>query len=221
MSLGVLMSGPLPQLSLGMLIAFAGLTPVAADAAPGNGSERGVYRWTDEQGVVHYGDRIPPQYAQKERAVLNSQGVEVRRLDAQKTPEQAAVEAHARQTVFRQKQHDSFLITNYGSVKDIEALRDVRLDQLRAQKSAAEQYVESLHSRLSTLQTRSRVFRPYSPRRDARRMPDDLAEDLVHTLNELRTQSNVVATKGEEETALKAQFQADIERYRELHAAQR
>jgi hypothetical protein len=212
------MSGPLPLLSLGMLVAFAGLAPVAANA--GNSADKGVvYRWTDEQGVVHYGDRIPPQYAQKERAVLNSQGVEVRKLDAQKTPEQAAAEAQAQESVSRKKQHDTFLITNYGSVKEIEALRDVRLDQLRGQKSAAEQYVESLHSRLSTLQTRAKVFKPYSERPAALRMPDSLAEDLVHTLNELRNQSNVVVAKSEEETALKAQFQADIERYRELHAA--
>ncbi|MBV8804275.1 MAG: hypothetical protein JO042_04495, partial [Sinobacteraceae bacterium] len=85
----------------------------------------------------------------------------------------------------------------------------------------AEQYVDTLHSRLSALQSRAKVFKPYSARSDARRMPDDLAQDLVHTLNELRTQGNVVATKNEEETALKAQFQADIERYRELHAAAR
>src|SRR5882757_7222450 len=193
------MSGRLPLVSLGMLLAFAGLAPVAANAGPGNGGDKGIaYRWTDEQGVVHYGDRIPPQYAQKERAVLNSQGVEVRKLDAQKSPEQAAAEAHAQQSVFRQKQHDTFLVTNYGSVKEIEALRDVRLDQLRGQKSAAEQYVESLHSRLSTLQTRAQAFKPYSPRPGARRMPDSLAEDLVHTLNELRTQSNLVVAKTEE-----------------------
>lgn len=215
------MSGPLPQLSLGMLLAFTGLAPVAANA--GNGSDKNsiAYRWTDEQGVVHYGDRIPPQYAQKEHAVLNGQGVEVRKLDAQKTPEQAAAEARAQQAVFRQKQHDTFLISNYGSVRDIEALRDIRLDQLRVQKSAAEQYVQSLRSRLSNLQTRAKVFRPYNPRPNARRMPDDIAEDLVHTLNELRTQSNLVAGKTEEETALQAQFQADIERFRDLHAAQR
>jgi hypothetical protein len=90
---------------------------------------------------------------------------------------------------------------------------------LRGQKSSAEQYVENLHSRLSALQTRAKLFKPYSPRPEARRMPDGLAEELVHTLNELHTQSNVVATKNEEEMALKAQFQADIERYRELHAA--
>ncbi|MFL6603336.1 MAG: DUF4124 domain-containing protein [Steroidobacteraceae bacterium] len=214
------MSGPLPLLSLGMLLAFTGLASVAANAGPGNSNDKGVaYRWTDEQGVVHYGDRIPPQFAQKERAVLNSQGVEVRKLDAQKTPEQAAADARAQQTFLRQKQHDAFLVNNYTSVKDIEALRDVRLDQLRIQKTAAEQYVENLHSRLAALQTRAKIFRPYSPRPDARRMPDDLAEDLVHTLNELRTQSNAVATKKEEESALKAQFQADIERYRELHTA--
>jgi hypothetical protein len=212
------MSGPLRLLSLGMLVAFTGLAPMAANAAAG-ADKSVVYRWTDEQGVVHYGDRIPPQYAQKERTVLNSQGVEVRKLDAQRTPEQAAAEARTQQNVFRQKQHDTFLITNYASVKDIEALREVRLDQLRGQKSAAEQYVESLHSRLSTLQARAKGFQPYNASPQARRMPDSLAEDLVHTLNELRTQSNVVVAKSEEETALKAQFQADIERYRELHAA--
>ena len=217
------MSRRMPRVSLGMLIAFAGLAPVAADAAntPSAGSKDKTvsYRWTDEQGVVHYGDRIPPQYAQKEQALLNSQGVVVRRLDAQKSAEQAAADARVHESVVRQKQHDAFLINSYTSVKDIEALRDVRLDQVRGQKSAAEQYVESLHSRLGALQTRAKLFKPYSPRPDAHRMPDDLAEDLVHTLNELRTQNNIVATKGEEEVALKAQYQADIDRYRELHTA--
>jgi len=214
------MSGPCRPLSLGVLLAFTALAPVAVDAAPTrSNSDRGVFRWTDEQGVVHYGDSIPPQFAQKERTVLNSQGVEVRKLDAQKTPEQAAAAARTEQSVFRQKQHDAFLVNNYGSVKDIEVLRDIRLEQLRVQKSAAAQYVESLHSRLSTLQERAKGFQPYNASPQAHRMPDSLAEDLVHTLNELRTQSNLVVAKSEEETALKAQFQADIERYRELHAA--
>ena len=49
-------------------------------------------------------------------------------------------------------------------------------------------------------------------------MPDDLAENLVRTVNELRVQSSALTAKSTEETALRAQFQADIERYRELHA---
>jgi Domain of unknown function (DUF4124) len=211
------MSGRLPLIVAGVMCALAGLVPVAASAD--GAKDKAVYRWTDDQGVVHYGDQVPPQYAQKERAVLNSRGIEVGRLDAQKTPQQAAAEARAQQEQMRQRQHDAFLMSNYTSVKDIEAVRDVRLDQLHGQKVAAEQYVDSLHSRLSALQARAKIFKPYSARSDARRMPDDLAEDLVHTLNELRTQGNVVAAKNEEETALNAQFQADIDRYRELHAA--
>jgi Domain of unknown function (DUF4124) len=176
-----------------------------------------AYRWVDEQGVVHYGDHIPPQYANQERHVLNGQGVEVGRLDAQKTPEQLSREARERAAQIRQRQHDAFLVNTYTSVKDIEALRDVRLEQMRGQRTAAEQYVESLRSRLSTLQTRAMLFRPYSPNANARRMPDDLAENLVRTANELDTQSRALAAKSEEENSLREQFQEDIERYRALH----
>jgi hypothetical protein len=213
------MSGS-PRVLPALLIALVALASISARAAT-NSTDKGAvtYRWTDEQGIVHYGDRIPPQYAQKERSVLNSRGVEVRKLDAQKTPEQIAAEQRIQEGIIRQKQHDAFLMNTYTSVKDIEALRDLRVDQLHGQKVAAEQYVGSLHSRLGALQTRAKIFKPYNPQPDAHRMPDDLAEDLVHTLNELRTQSNVVTTRGNEETAMKAQFQSDIERYRELHAA--
>jgi hypothetical protein len=205
---------------LGVLLAFAGWVPVvlAANNPTNNGKGGVAYRWTDDQGVVHYGDSIPPQYAQKERSVLNSQGVEVRTLDAQKTPAQVAAAARAQQDFLKQKQHDAFLMNTYTSVKDIEALRDLRLDQLHGQRVAAEQYVDSLHSRLSSLQTRALNFKPYSSRPAAHRMPDDVAEDLVRTLNELRTQANALTAKTEEETNVKAQFQTDIERYRELRA---
>jgi hypothetical protein len=50
-------------------------------------------------------------------------------------------------------------------------------------------------------------------------MPDDLAENLVRTVNELRVQSGAYAAKSAEEAQLRAQFQADIERYRELNVA--
>lgn len=202
---------------LGVLLAFAGWVPVVLAANnPGKGGI--TYRWTDDQGVVHYGDSVPPQYAQKERSILNNQGVEVRTLDAQKTPQQLAAAARALQDSLKQKQHDAFLMNTYTSVKDIEALRDLRLDQLHGQRIAAEQYVDSLHSRLSSLQTRALNFKPYSSRPAAHRMPDDVAEDLVRALNELRTQANALTAKTEEETNVKAQFQTDIERYRELRA---
>jgi hypothetical protein len=204
---------------LAVLLGAAALLAAEAYAAPSSSSKQGgiAYKWVDEQGVVHYGDHIPPQYAQQDREVLNSQGVPVGHVEAARTPEEAAAAALKKAEVFKQRQHDSFLMSTYTSVKDIEALRDVRLDQLQGQRTAAEQYVESLRSRLGSLQVRAVSFQPYSSNPDARRMPDDLAENLVRTLNEVRVQSAALAAKSEEEKTLRAQFDADIQRYRELH----
>jgi hypothetical protein len=182
--------------------------------------QKGIaYRWVDEKGVVHYGDRLPGHYEDTENSVLNRQGVEIQRHEGPKRPEEIAADRERQQQLVRQKQHDRFLMTTYASVADIEQLRDERLGQIQGQRSAAEQYVDNLFSRLSSLQTRAMVFKPYSPKSDARRMPDDLAEDLVRTLNEMRVQRGALAAKDEEEALLRSQFEADIARYRELHAA--
>jgi len=210
------MSTRAPRMAFGLIIGLVGLLPAGADAASTD-KKSTAYRWVDEQGVVHYGDSIPPQYAEREHAVLNNQGVVVGHSDAQKTPEQLAIEAKEHEATRKQQQHDNFLLTTYTSVKDIESLRDVRLDQLQGQRTAAEQYVENLRSRLVALQTRAKRFRPYNTRPDAHRMPDDLAEDLVHTLNEMRSQSNALNVKNEEVSAVRAQFDTDIDRYRALH----
>jgi len=47
-------------------------------------------------GSYHYGDRIPPEYAAQEKQVINSQGVEISRLEAQKSPEVLAAEDQKR-----------------------------------------------------------------------------------------------------------------------------
>jgi hypothetical protein len=207
-----------PRIALGLMLVSAGLASFGASADTTKVGS--VYRWVDDQGVVHYGDSVPPQYAEKEQQLLNKQGVEVSRTAAQKSPEQLALEAKQHEEMLKQQQHDNFLVTTYTSVKDIESLRDVRLDQLQGQRVATEQYVDNLHSRLVALQVRAKLFRPYSSRSDAHRLPDDLAEDLVHTINELQAQSNALLAKNEEVSAMKAQFQTDIERYRQLREPQ-
>ena len=210
-------AAPLRAFSLALAAALTAAAVSAAPSPPSSTPKTTTYRWVDDQGVVHYGDQIPAQYAGKEREVMNPQGVPVAHVDGQKSPDQLAQEARDRAAVIKQKQHDNFLVTTYTSVKDIEALRDARLDQLKTQRAAGLQYIESLKARLGTLQTRAMNFRPYSANTGARPMPDDLAEDLVRTLSEMSTQTGALAKESEDETNLRAQFQADIERYKELH----
>jgi Domain of unknown function (DUF4124) len=201
------------QRTLFLLLALACVTGAAyAQNSKGPVS----YRWVDEHGVVHYGDSVPPKYASDSRQILNSQGVEIGHVDAEKTAGQLAAEAKERRQRVAQKQHDYFLLSTYTSVKDIEALRDERLSQIAAQQTAAQQYVQSLQSRLTALQSRAQGFQPYSTRPNAPRMPDDLAQELVHTLNEVRLQDQAMQARSLQEEQVKAQFQSDIERFEQL-----
>ena len=197
-----------------LLIAVAVLVCPLAQAEGTHSA--GAYKWVDEKGMTHYGDRIPPEYAKRERAVLNSQGVEVRRMEAQRTPEQVAEDQRKAQLQQQQHQHDTFLLTTYQSARDIEQLRDARLQQLGDQRRSTEAYIESLNGRLSVLQTRASAFRPYSTNPNARQMPDDMAEDLVRTMNEVRVQRSGLAQKRKEEDAMRALFDADVARYKLL-----
>lgn len=210
-----------PALPVAFVIAALAAGPAdAASKAPRKSADKGElsYKWTDEHGVVHYGDHVPPEYAKSERAVLNADGVVIRRLEAEKTPEQRAADELRNRDVEARRQHDRFLLTTYTSVRDIEALRDQRLEQIVGQSNAARQYLDSLNTRLSGLQAKAQLYKPYSSDDTARRMPDDLAADLVRTVSELRAQNNILLSKQQEHAGVARQFQADIERFAELQS---
>jgi hypothetical protein len=178
-----------------------------------------AYKWVDENGVTHYGDSVPAEYSQRELTVMNSQGVEVQKRLAEMSPKEAAEYQARQREEARRKQHDMFLITTYPSVAEIENVRNERLGQINGQITAAEAYIESLTTRVDGLKTRALTFAPYNTRANARRMPDDLAEEMVRAMSELRTQNNALTAKRAEFTSVQAQFDADIVRYKELRGA--
>ena len=178
-----------------------------------------TYKWTDENGVVHYGDHVPAEYSQREQRLLNSQGLEVGKKQAEMNPEEAAEYAKKQGEEARRKQHDMFLISTYPSVKEIENVRDVRLDQINGQIIAAEAYISSLTTRVDGLKNRALFFAPYSTKHGARRMPDDLAEEMVRAMSELQTQNSALAAKKTEHQNVVASFGADIKRFKELRTS--
>jgi Domain of unknown function (DUF4124) len=203
----------------GIAVGLAAGPAAAADGASSSGGP--VYRWVDEKGVVHYGDSVPAQYSQAERSVLNGQGVEVGHVEGGKNASQQAEQAHADELARHKAQHDQFLLSTYVSTKDIEQLRDERLSQLEAQINAATGYIETLHARLTALQERAMQFKPYNSQPSATRLPDDLAEQLVHTANESHSQRLALEAKRREQLDTRADFEGDIQRYRELTARPR
>ncbi|HEV7608775.1 MAG TPA: DUF4124 domain-containing protein [Steroidobacteraceae bacterium] len=182
-------------------------------------SAKQTYKWTDDKGIVHYGDSVPAEYAQREQRLLNSQGLEVQKRQAEMSPKEAAEYAAKQKQEQQRKQHDMFLISTYPSVKEIENVRDVRLEQINGQITAAEAYIAGLTTRVDGLKQRSLNFAPYNTKAGARRMPDDLVEEMVRAMSELRTQNSALSTKRAEHESVVAQFDADIKRFKELRTS--
>jgi len=192
--------------------------PAAQPRKSGSSTEPAVrsYRWTDENGEVHYGDTVPAQYAQRSIAELNSQGLAVRERPAQLSAAEQALISERGQLDARTKQRDNFLLTTYTSTQDIESLRDERLAQIETQVAASRGYVEAVQTRMQGLKTRMRNFKPYSTKPNARRLPDTLTAEIVQTLNEELSQRAVLMSRQKEQETLRSSFQADIDRYRQL-----
>jgi hypothetical protein len=184
-----------------------------ADAGPAG---RTMYKWVDAQGVTHYGDRIPPEYASQEQHLINSQGVEVQTLEAQKTPEQLAAEDQKKLDAEQRLNRDKNLLNTYVSVQEIERLRDQRVTLLSDQIKVTSSFLELLNTKLKKLRMNSMRFKPYSADPNAPAMPDQLADDLVRVGNDIRTQEQNLREKRSEESAMKKQFESDIDRFKEL-----
>jgi hypothetical protein len=203
------------SLTVAGLVLFAALaTAQAADK-----SSTRSFRWVDDKGVVHYGDTVPAEFARKQTSELNEQGVELRQSPAQLSPGDAKSAQEREAAAARQLQHDRFLLSTYTSTRDIEQLRDERVSLVDAQIVAAGGFLSAADTRMKALWKRALNFRPYSGAEGARRMPDQLAEEIVRTVNEERAQREVMRRKQEEKERLRASFQSDIDRYQALLAS--
>jgi hypothetical protein len=196
------------------IVALLALTGSPAGAATGNG--RTLYKWVDAQGVTHYGDSIPPEYAAQEQHIINSQGVEINRLDAQKSPQQLAAEDQKKLDAEQRQNRDHNLLSTYASVQEIERLRDQRVTLVTDQIKVTSSFLESLNGKLNKLRINSMHFKPYNSDPKAPAMPDQLAEDLVRVDNDIRTQQQNLLEKRSEETTMRKQFESDIARFKEL-----
>jgi hypothetical protein len=206
------------------------LLVVAAFALPSIGSAQSsrtegtrLYKWTDRNGVVHYGDKVPPEYANLDRNVLNDQGVRVGFEEGEVTAEERAVinereraleaERAAKAEIARR---DHMLLETYLSIAEIEDLRDRRLELLESQIKVTELYLGNLRKRLVGLQAEASDFKPYTTRSDAPQIPENLALDIRRTTASISLYEQTLSRTRTDQQNLRASFDNDIARFREL-----
>lgn len=201
------------QLSLLALLASVLTVPVA---------EARLYKWVDENGKVHYGDKIPPEYARQERKILNEQGVEVKTLEAAKTPEQLAEEKRLAEQRREQERiaadkasHDRMLLATFTTEDDMVMTRDGKITAIDGVLRVTRGRIESIEQTLAQL-TRDAA----ELERGGKPIPDSLHEQILGARAQIQRYLDYIATKRREQEDIREQFESDIRRFRELKAAQ-
>jgi len=127
------------------LLLFISLQSHAAEpvqAKPGaSSSPKRIVKWKDEKGVTHYGDQIPPQYANRENSVISNQGITVQHNRPGSVEDKAA----DLEKIEQDKKDKALLgtFTNAGEIDltrdrnlepDLLALKNLKQDRLASQK---------------------------------------------------------------------------------------
>lgn len=184
------------------------------------GGREAVYRCRDSKGETHVSDSKPPACEGLDTEVLGSSGALVRTIEGDKSrlarEQRELVEAKARAEQDKRVQRDRMLIETYSSVEDIERLRDQRLDLLDSQYRVTQQNVRNLSERQTRLEAQIARFKPYNDKPNAPPLPDHLAEEMVNTVNGMRVYEETLAKTRKEQSDIRAAFDSDIKRFREL-----
>ena len=200
-------------LSLTALVALVLLHAVSA------AQEQKLYRWVDQEGIVHYGDSIPAEYAEVEKQVVNDHGVTLDVLRGKKTAEEIAAEKREeerRQNEELRRRQDQALLATYLSVDEILMHRDRRVELFQAQARVTELYLRNLQKRLDSLQAEASAYLPYSDDPDARMIDPALAADIATTTETIeRHQENLQRFQKDEQNIV-ARFDGDITRFKML-----
>jgi len=189
----------------------------AAGTATGAG---GMFKWTDDQGVVHYTDRIPPESVSKGATVLDKQGRSVKTIDPAPTAEQRkAIEAEAERqrdvakANAEQARRDRALTQSFSSEAEIDVARARAVSTMEGQLTTIGAYIADMTRRKQELEKRKAGY-------GAKPVPASLDTELSSVSEELARQNALLAQKREALAAIGKKYDADKKRWQEIKIEQ-
>lgn len=177
----------------------------AATNAPASSTK--LYKWVDDKGETHYGEVIPPEYADKSRVQLDAKGRPVKQKDATAKPADDAA-------ALEQRRKDKALLNTYSNEKEIDLARDRNLQQIEARISSIKLLQQSAQESLDGYNKEANGLK-----QTGKPIPASLQSDIATSQGKLEKLKQDLVTAQEKGAAVRASFEADKTRYRELTGA--
>lgn len=175
-------------------------------------AEAKLYKWVDESGTTHYGETIPPEYANRDTKELDKGRVTDRKetFDANNqnpTKKETAVDKAA----IEARRHDDALLNSYSNEKEIDLARDRNLMQIEARINSYNTLIKSAKDSLNDLHRESD-----SRTKLGRKVPQSLTDDIAASEARVSDLQKNLDNNQKELESVKARYEADKLHYREL-----
>ena len=175
-----------------------------------------MYKWVDENGQMHFGDKIPQKNKVKEHEELNDRGVSTKHLTATKSPEEIAEERRLekeRQKVAlaeeKQKKLDRELLDIYSTERDLVIARDTRLDAIATQVKMSEAIIKASNKKIESMEKQV-----VNIKASKRKVPIDLYNRIDSEKQEITVQNRVMLKHKKRSKEILEKYNGYIERFR-------
>lgn len=181
------------------------------------------HRWVDENGVVYYSDRVPPQATGRAREKVNKRGVVVDAVAAAKTPDERkagarlnALRAEQQRLLVEQASRDEVLLRTFGTEAELLQARDNRLAAIDIMIEITSGNSNQLKDHLLSLQKDAAELEL-----NGKPVPHKLVEEIKRTRQQITHQEAEIAERQRDKERLGKKFQRDLERFQELQTLER
>ena len=170
-----------------------------------------LYRWTDENGKVHYTDRVPAEYVEQGYSIISEQGLTIHTIKAASEEAAEAAGTQEKQLSEAQLTRDRTLLMNYSSEDEIVKTRQRKIEELKALIILNEENTKSLENQYRDLTAKAG---------DHEKQGDSIPAALLTKLNVTKEKIKVFTASNkqrqQEIETIEQQFERDLQRYRAL-----
>ena len=174
--------------------------------------------WTNKEGVKECGSYVPPEYSQKrietrgkqgrvvevkERAKNKAELDEIERLNKLKIIED--------KKIAEQKKKDSVLLKTFSTERDINMLRDSKLNVIEGIITVINSNNKAQKKKLEKLQKKAANIE-----RRGKKPPQRVLDDIANIESRLNKNKNSIKSKRDEQKIIHDKFAKDLKRFQAL-----
>jgi hypothetical protein len=177
-----------------------------------------LYRWVDDDGNVHYTDKIPPAQIKKGRTEISEEGVRIREIPPAKTREEIErdqelerLRVQQEKLLEQQRSADRVLLRTFRSEEDVIVARDGKLASIDTMIKVSRNNIRRQQAWLGGLRVQAADLE-----RAGKPVPKHLIDAIDKAERSIREAYSTIVERETQKNGIRERFAKDLTRFRQL-----